>query len=226
MMKNLERIIGKKSHPFSRDALLEKISVYEKVHIDLGTGDGLFVWRLAREEGMEKTLVIGLDASRESLAKASARCVKKPARGGASNAIFFCANVLEMGDVFDGLADTVSINFPWGSLLQASALPFDDAVENFSKLVKENGILDVHINLHVFKDEEQRRSLGLVDLDESYLINKLLPAYEKHGFVCLSHSFIPSGQEVPVASTWGGRLTKKSGRPTLSFKLQKKSALK
>lgn len=221
MMKNLERIIGKKSYPFTRDELRTLVAQYDNVHIDLGTGDGLFVWRLARTEGLERTLVIGLDASRESLAKASARCVKKPARGGAPNAIFFCVNVLEMGDVFDALADRVSINFPWGSLLQAAAIPFDDAIAGFVKLLKPAACLDVHINLYVFNDEEQRRSLGLVELDEASFNESLRPAYEKHGLEYLSHAFIPAGQEVDVASTWGGRLTKKSGRPTLSFHMKK-----
>lgn len=219
----LERIIGKKSEKFTAEQLNEFFEKYEKLHVDLGTGDGLFAWRLAREPECQETLVVGLDASRESLAEASARSVKKPARGGAPNALFFCMNVLEMPDAFDGRCDTVSINFPWGTLLQASAIPFEDNIKQFAGLVKKGGQMDVHINLHVFKDEEQRRSLGLVDLDEEYFKESLLPVYEKYGLEYISHAFIPAGQKVDVASTWGGRLTRRSGRPTLSFHMKKVS---
>ena len=219
MSTEFEQIIGKKSHPLSLDDLRAKAAEYQYVHIDLGTGDGLFAWRLAKQS--PDTFVIGIDAARESLREGSARAAKKPARGGAPNAVFLCMNVLEMPEGLEAFADVVYINFPWGSLLQAVARPFEENLHQFAALVKDDGILEQHINLHVFNDAEQRHNLGLPELDDAFLVDTLFPIYEKCGLKVKSHHFTPSGQKVDVASTWGGRLTRRSGRPTLSFTADK-----
>ena len=215
----LEKIIGKKSFDVTPEELVKIAAEYKSVHIDLGTGDGLFAWRKAKDE--PETLVLGLDAARESLAEGSARAAKKPARGGAKNALFFCMNVLDMPDSFNGMADSISINFPWGSLLQAVTIPWQENLEAFAALVKTGGVADVHINMYVFGKEEERIKLGLPELDEDFLQNTLFPAFEKAGLKVLKHIFIAGGQKVDVASTWGGRLTRNSGRPTLSFVCEK-----
>lgn len=214
-MSDLELILGKKSEMQTVGDFLSFAQSYQSIHMDLGTGDGLFAWRLARE--CPNIFVAGIDADRNSLAEASARSIKKPARGGAPNARFLCMNVLDdLPEEFQNVADTVSINFPWGSLLYAVALPQEQYVEKFAKLVKEGGKLDLHINLHVFVNEEQRANMGLPELDDAYFLETVAPVYEKFGLKLVSHTFIPAGIKVDVASTWGGRLTRRSGRPTLS----------
>tara|TARA_Y100000296_G_scaffold2588_1_gene3651 strand:+ start:1621 stop:2274 length:654 start_codon:yes stop_codon:yes gene_type:complete len=214
-----EQIVGKKSHSRTNPEVLEFVEKHKALHVDLGTGDGLFAWRLAKE--MPNTAVLGIDAARESLKEGSARAAKKPSRGGAPNAMFLCANVLEMDNLLDGKADVVSVNFPWGSLLQAVSIPFPGFVAKMAALLKEGGELHQHINMHVFKDEDQRKSLGLPVLDDAYMAQKIIPAYEAAGLKMLEYYFIPAGQKTEIASTWGGRLTRNSSRPTLVFKCQK-----
>lgn len=214
-----EQILGKKSDQLSKEQIHAFLDEFSSVHIDLGTGDGLFAWRLAKEA--KDTAVIGIDAAKDSLREGSSRAIKKPSRGGAPNAIFLCDNVLEMDNTFEGKADTVSVNFPWGSLLQAVSIPFDDFVVKMASLIKEGGELHQHINMHVFNDDEQRKSLGLPVLDDDYMKEKLIPVYENAGLKFLEYFFIPAGQKTEVASTWGGRLTRNSSRPTLVFKCKK-----
>lgn len=216
-----ERILGKKSANLNSDEVASFLQEHASVHIDLGTGDGLFAWRLAKE--FPTKAVVGIDAAKDSLKEGSSRAIKKPSRGGAPNAMFLRDNVLEMDDTFKGLADTVSVNFPWGSLLQAVSIPFDDFVTKMASLLKEGGELHQHINMHVFNDDEQRKSLGLPVLDDAYMQEKLIPKYEEAGLKMEEYFFIPAGQKTEVASTWGGRLTRNSSRPTLVFKCQKVS---
>lgn len=216
-----EQIIGKKSQHITVGDIQNKISEYENVHIDLGTGDGLFAWRLAKE--CPDMFVFGIDAARESLQEGSARAAKKPARGGTPNAAFLCMNVLEMPEGLEAKATSVSINFPWGSLLQAAAMPNEEFMNRVHGLLKDNGKLDMYINLYVFQKEDERLNLGLPELNEDDFINRLKPAIEKIGFEYLSHKFIPEGEKVDVASTWGGRLTRNSKRPTIEMHFQKAS---
>lgn len=210
-----EQVTGKKTCPLPLVNLLQKAADFSAVHVDLGTGDGLFVWRLAKER--PGTLVVGIDAARDSLAEGSARAAKKPARGGTPNALFVCMNVLQLPDGLTGFADSVSINFPWGSLLKAVVEPEQPFVYQLKKLIKKGGRLDVHINLYVFQNAEERENLVLPPLDENHFLNRLQPALEKGGFVYQSHQFVPAGAPVGVASTWGGRLTRNSKRDTLSM---------
>lgn len=217
----IEQILGKKSEKISLEALKERASTYSRTHIDLGTGDGLYMWRLAKAE--PETLAIGIDSAVDSLREGSSRALKKPARGGAENAMFLCANVLELlkEDAWKDLADHVSVNFPWGSLLQAVSYPFPDFLPCIHNLLKDDGTFELHINMFVFDDDVQRRTLGLPMLDEAYMEEKLLPAYEKDGFKCEGYTFVAAGAKTDIHSTWGSKLTKRSGRPTLIMKFRK-----
>lgn len=223
-LMNLEQVIGKKSVDLSFDELHAEASKHERVHVDLGTGDGLFAWRLARKH--PETLVIGIDAARESLREGSARAIKKPARGGAPNAYFICANALENleNSGWDNFADHMTINFPWGSLLQATCYPYEDFLSTIYKMIKDEGKLELHINMYVFGDDEQRRSLGLPELDDAYMESKFIPAYEKAGFKLDNYLFVPAGQKTDIQSTWGSKLTRRSKRPTLVVMLTKEKA--
>ena len=55
------------------------------MHLDVGTGDGVYVQRAARRD--PGVLVIGVDASADGLRDVGRRLAAKPARGGLANAI-------------------------------------------------------------------------------------------------------------------------------------------
>jgi 16S rRNA (adenine(1408)-N(1))-methyltransferase len=86
------------------------------VIIDLGTGDGRAALALAEAE--PTTLVIGVDADAASMADASRRAARKPARGGHPNMLFVVAAAETPPAELTGLADEMRILFPWGSLLR------------------------------------------------------------------------------------------------------------
>lgn len=214
-----EQILGKKAQSISLQEVEEKAAAYKSVHIDFGTGDGLFAWRLAREN--PETFVIGIDAAKDSLAEASARAIKKPARGGAPNAIFLCANVLELPDEMKNLAETLSVNFPWGSLLQAVALPDEKFLAKLFEVGKSEAALNIYLNEHVFEDPQMRHSLGLPELTDEYIETQLLPKYAAAGWGDATFERFRQGQKTGVKSTWGGRLERNSNRPTSCLTFRK-----
>ncbi|HYN18128.1 MAG TPA: hypothetical protein VEY96_08595, partial [Actinomycetes bacterium] len=63
-------------------------------------------------------LVVGVDASAAALAEASRRAGRRPERGGLPNALFVVAAAEALPPELDGLADRVTVHFPWGSLLR------------------------------------------------------------------------------------------------------------
>ena len=60
------------------------------------------------------------DASRQRLSRVptAAQARRKPARGGAPNALFIVAAAEALPEPLTGIADEITINYPWGSLLR------------------------------------------------------------------------------------------------------------
>jgi 16S rRNA (adenine(1408)-N(1))-methyltransferase len=89
--------------------------------VDIGTGDGAFVYRSARADA--ERLYVGLDSNAENLDEVSRKTGRKPARGGVPNALFVHATVEALPAELAGLAARVTILLPWGSLLRAVLEP-------------------------------------------------------------------------------------------------------
>jgi 16S rRNA (adenine(1408)-N(1))-methyltransferase len=118
------------------------------VVLDLGTGDGRAV--LARAATSPNDLVIGVDASAAGMAEASRRADRRRI----GNAWFLAAGVEALpGSVLAGVADLVTVTFPWGSLLRgvlgletgalagvAAVLAPGGAVEALVSVVPSDGI--------------------------------------------------------------------------------------
>jgi 16S rRNA (adenine(1408)-N(1))-methyltransferase len=73
---------------------------------------------LARAAAEPEMLVVGVDAEATRMAEASRRAGRSAAKGGRPNARFLLAAAETLPDGLAGLADAVTINFPWGSLLR------------------------------------------------------------------------------------------------------------
>jgi 16S rRNA (adenine(1408)-N(1))-methyltransferase len=209
----LEQIIGKKSQPLDREGLLALAAPYTALHADLGTGDGMFVYRHARNRA--DVFYLGVDADRNSLAESSAKAAKKPARGGAANAAFVCFNLLDVPADVTGVADHVFVNFPWGSLMYAWVQPDVAAIRRMAAIGKSGADFSFYLNLYVFQNEEQRQHMNLPDVDEAYVTGTLIPAYAQAGITIRTHAFLDADALKDHPSTWAGRLIRRSGRATL-----------
>jgi tRNA G46 methylase TrmB len=105
----MEIIRGKHASFIDAAALADRLAGFDAVHIDIGTGDGRFVRRVAQTD--PDCFVIGIDACRENLRGVSRRAPQ--------NTLFVIANAQALPPELHGLAAQVTINFPWGSLLRA-----------------------------------------------------------------------------------------------------------
>jgi 16S rRNA (adenine(1408)-N(1))-methyltransferase len=105
----METILGRKSLALDLTGLAERLANYNRVMLDLGTGDGRYVQYLA--DNFPDAFVIGVDACRENLQEHSR--TKQP------NALFVIANAQDLPHELNGLVSHLTINFPWGSLLKS-----------------------------------------------------------------------------------------------------------
>jgi 16S rRNA (adenine(1408)-N(1))-methyltransferase len=162
--------------------------------IDIGTGDGGFVYRSARADS--RRLYVGIDSNAENLAEISHKAGRKLARGGVPNALFVHANVEALPDELAGLVTSVTILLPWGSLLRAVQQPQVSVLAGIRRLCRPEASLLVLIGEPV--------------------TDAIVPAYREAGFEATVTPV--EGSEVrAVRTTWAARLA--FGRPRAFFRI-------
>ena len=132
----METIRGKVSQPLDLNGLNERLKNYPRVRLDLGTGDGRYVHFLADKH--PDWFIIGVDSCRENLHDHS--------RAKLPNMLFIIASAQNLPREFSGRISHITINFPWGSLLEG-LLTADAALMNgMLSVSKQNTQIDVHLN--------------------------------------------------------------------------------
>jgi 16S rRNA (adenine(1408)-N(1))-methyltransferase len=105
----METIRGRKSLELDFDGFTERLAAYNRIILDLGTGDGRYVRSLADKH--PNWFVIGVDACRENL--------REHSQAKSQNMLFIIASAQNLPKELNGLVSHVTINFPWGSLLES-----------------------------------------------------------------------------------------------------------
>jgi 16S rRNA (adenine(1408)-N(1))-methyltransferase len=132
----METLWGRRSLDLDSNGLKQRLADYTHTLIDLGTGDGRFVRCLA--EKYAENFFIGIDACRENLRVNSQQ--KLP------NALFIIASAQALPSELNGLASRVSLNFPWGSLLE-SLLNNDTALmDGLSAISRPQASMEIYLN--------------------------------------------------------------------------------
>jgi 16S rRNA (adenine(1408)-N(1))-methyltransferase len=133
----VECIRGKTSAEIDVDRLAANAASYDDVLIDVGTGDGRYVLHVARTS--PTWFVVGVDACRENLRKAS--------RKAPPNALYVIANALALPKKeLGGMASKVTINFPWGSLLTGRLDGEPMLLEGLLAFARPGAALEVRLN--------------------------------------------------------------------------------
>ncbi len=117
-------------------SFIDSLDGYDPVHIDIGTGDGRFVQHIAQAN--PHFLVIGIDACRENLHEISRRAP--------SNALFVIANARALPPELDGFASQVTINFPWGSLLEGLVEADSALIAGLRMIARPNAGIEIRLN--------------------------------------------------------------------------------
>ena len=105
----METIRGKALLDLDFNDLTKRLADYNRIILDLGTGDGRYVHYLAGN--LPDSFVIGVDSCRENL--------REHSRAKLPNALFVIASAQNLPNELNGVVSHITINFPWGSLLES-----------------------------------------------------------------------------------------------------------
>lgn len=170
--------------------------------VDLGTGDGSFVYQSAKEH--PERFYIGIDAASAGLREKSARAARKPSKGGVPNVLFVSASVERLPAELAGVADEVHVHFPWGSLLRAFVVGEQEILAGVRGLCAPGAWLEVVAALDPARDRVELARLGLAP--EAHFPRESLARYGAAGFEVTELGQVEAGRWPHLQSTWAKRL--------------------
>ncbi|MCA0458794.1 MAG: class I SAM-dependent methyltransferase [Chloroflexi bacterium] len=183
----METLRGKHASFMDSAALAERLAVYSTIHMDMGTGDGRYVAHVA--QARPDTFVIGVDACRENLIDISRRA---PA-----NTLFVIANAQALPSELTGLAAHISINFPWGSLIEGLLNGDVGLMAGLMAVARPNAVIDVRLNGGALAEAGWELEAGAARVQAVLAAN---------GFVMQPVKPMPTAELKPFPTTWAKRI--------------------
>lgn len=179
---------------------------YSSTLIDLGTGDGAWPRRFAREH--DNCLAIGVDSDRAALREAAKLSERKPARGGAPNARYIAASIEQLPPELHSAADWLTIYFPWAALLKLILSGDDRIADILNHLAAPRARVSIVLNAEAAPEG--------FDTPKPETVRRALKSpLEVAGFRIARAEWLEATSAPPT--TWGGRLVKGSGRAMVAL---------
>jgi 16S rRNA (adenine(1408)-N(1))-methyltransferase len=194
---------------------------YRKLIIDIGTGDGRFVYKQARMN--PRNMYVGIDAALHQ----SKEFRRKINRERLHNVMF----VEEAVENFEknsklrelkGKADEVYVNFPWGSLLGGIAKGEEPIVKNICGLVKDGGSLEIIFGYAEDAEPSEVERLDLKNIDEERILKEIAPEFEEHGLKLRAVESMQRESFFELDSSWAKKLTFGQERNMFKMVLKKR----
>lgn len=207
----MKSIKGNKTVDLSVGEFNELKSKFEKVVIDLGTGDGRFVYKSALTNS--KVLFIGIDPAPKQMEEFSKKAIRKKIE----NVLFIVGSFEILPKELTGCADKLFIVLPWGTLLKAVADPADENVTTLKFLLRPNAEIEIIFGYDSELEPTQTNRLQLNEVDE----NKIIHKFENAGFKLLQSSMLSGTEMKKLESTWGKRTSTTSERKIFNLVFQK-----
>jgi 16S rRNA (adenine(1408)-N(1))-methyltransferase len=98
---------------------------------------------LATAAARRDTLVVGIDPVAPAMAEASRRASAPVRKGGLPNAVFVVGSAEGLPRGLEGIADLVTLNLPWGSLLRGALALDPAAARGIAALVAPGGRVEM-----------------------------------------------------------------------------------
>ena len=152
-------------------------------------------------------LVVGVDASAAAMAEASRRAGRRPERGGLPNALFVVAAAEALPPELDGLADVVTVHFPWGSLLRGLLAADPAIMAGLVRILRPGATLSV-----LLSSTDRDRGAGAGPVGEQTL-HALAAPYAGHGLAVTGVRPATPADVAASRSSWGKRLGAGARRP-------------
>ena len=149
------------------------------------------------------------------MAEASRRAARAPGRGGLPNALFVVAAAERLPAELRGVADELTIAFPWGSLLRGVLALDEEAAAGIASLLAPDGVAVAVVSV------EDRDGLDLPRLGEDGAREALGARWSCHGLRLCELRAATRDELASMTSTWARRLDAGRDRTAWRIELQR-----
>ena len=212
MYNLLVKIIkGSKEQTFTAQEFEGLSSKFAYSVLDIGTGDGRFVYKMAKEN--HEKLFVGMDPSQKQLEIYSKKINKEKLE----NVLLVLGSVEIPPQELIGKFDEIYINFPWGSLLGGIATANTKIVETICKFCKPYSQIEIIFGYSDEAEPTEYERLQLEKIDQELIANKIVPEFSKFGFKLEHLEELRKEVLVKIGSSWAKKL--KFGQDRKMFRL-------
>ncbi|MEZ6256020.1 MAG: class I SAM-dependent methyltransferase [Patescibacteria group bacterium] len=200
---------GNKTIEYTTGEFLDFVKSWEKVVLDLGTGDGRYVYKNAKIA--KDILWIGIDPSEKQLQEYS----KKSLKEGLGNVLFVLSSLENIEKDFEGVSefvDDLKVYLPWGSLLEHIIKATPTYLNNLRSLCKTDANFEVVLGYTEEAEPTEVDRLGLSEISEAYF-EKIKPLYKECGWYIREITLVSKEILGELDTTWGKRLKFGANRP-------------
>jgi 16S rRNA (adenine(1408)-N(1))-methyltransferase len=205
---------GNKIIEISRKEFETLKAAYSEVVVDLGTGDGNFVYKNAVEN--HESLFIGVDPAEKQMEEFS----KKTLRKKLPNALFVQGSLEMLPEELLNSANKLYITLPWGSLLSAVASPTANSILAIKNILAANAAVEIIFGYDPELEPSESLRLGLAKIDENYIRKEITPVFAQNGFQPESLACLKARDLKNLNSTWGKKISSRPTRPLFRLKLR------
>jgi len=201
----ITRVVGKgRTVLLDAAAFTELRSGHAVVAVDVGTGDGRFAYQLASDDA--RRFVVGIDALAEPMGERAAIAARKPARGGRPNLVFVHAAVEALPVELRGVADEISVQLPWGALLEGIVRARADVLQGIAGLGRRGARLTVTLNGEIWLESTPARFEDLPVPTPAYVAEVVAPAFRSVGIALGPARYATAAEAKALPTTWARRL--------------------
>ena len=193
-------VIGNNQKEITKEDLENIVSKYSCVVLDLGTGDGRFVYKNALTN--PNTLLIGVDPSEKQLQVYS----KKSVRSRLNNVLFIVGSIENLPLESDGIIDKININLPWGTLLESIVKPTKDTVSKLSRLLKKGGEINIIFGYAPDLEPSETKRLDLPVIGTELIEKTISPLFMSCGFTLENFREMSKKELKDIETTWAKKL--------------------
>ncbi len=202
---------GNKTEEISNLQLQKLANNYSSVEVDLGTGDGRYVYKTAPTN--KDRLYIGIDPSQKQLEIYS----KKANKAKLANILFLVGSLEVFPIELTSFANKINVYLPWGTLLKEMVSPSKEHLDKLSNLLKENGELQVVLGYDENLEPTETARLDLEKIDEDRLTLETIPTFENAGLKLKELKKLSKTELIELETTWAKKLSYGGNRPVFSM---------
>lgn len=168
---------NKKISEVEKKYILDLMATFSEVHIDLGTGNGKYVFDLALKN--PDILFLGIEPTASNLYEYS----KKANKNKLPNLIYIITSIENIDNDLNGMADKVYVNFPWGTLLEAIVKDMPELLSKIAQLGKKGALYNFTFAYSTIHEPNEIEKRNLPILNDDYLKSSLYDIYIKVGLI-------------------------------------------